>query len=323
MTDAPHLSDAFLDRVRRSYRRALDAGAHTTGRTWKLIDARRTDVHEALLADGNGELRHIFADPIQTDLYYGMDGLCRSFMKSSDGRPFLELALASTRAPLARYQADRLLSALHSISGTAVVEIGPGTGHCAFFAYRDGVTDYTTIDLPLGMVAHARFLAEALGPDSIWMDGDIEPPPTNKIKIFSAASLPDRQYDVVLNVDSITEMSIKTALKYAGWINGHARLFISMNHPWNLFTVTDLAKCGLTAKPVYRAPVPQRDGYFEEVFAIDRQVTNRKVDWLRLRSKALGRFFEKAIAWAWRRVKRPFEFLRTWRPWAAPGAQVY
>src|ERR1700683_3585944 len=199
----PYLSDAFLDRVRRSYRHALDAGARTTGRTWKLIDARRADVHNALLASDNRALRQIFADPIQTDLYYGMDGLCRSYMKSSDGRPFLELALASTRAPLARYQANRLLSALRSISGTAVVEIGPGTGHCAFFAYRDGVTDYTTIDLPLGMVAQARFLAEALGPDKIWMEGDAEPPPINKIRIFSAASLPDRQYDVVINVDSM------------------------------------------------------------------------------------------------------------------------
>jgi SAM-dependent methyltransferase len=302
MTDAPFLGDTFLDRVRRSYRQALDAGARTTGRTWKLIDARRTDVHQALLADGNGALRQIFADPIQTDLYYGMDGLCRSFMKSSDGRPFLELALESSRAPLARYQADRLLSALRSISGTAVLEIGPGTGHCAFFAYRDGVTDYTTIDLPLGMVAHARFLAEAFGSDRIWMEGDVEPPPINKVKIFSAASLPDRQYDVVINVDSITEMSIKTALEYAGWINGHARLFISMNHEWNLFTVTDLAKCALTAKPLYRAPVPRRDGYFEEVFQIDRKSTNRYTDLLRLRSKALVRFLQKAVLWTWRRL---------------------
>jgi SAM-dependent methyltransferase len=311
MIDAPYLSDAFLDRVRRSYRLALDAGARTTGRTWKLIDARRQDIHDALLTDGNEALRQIFADPIQTDLYYGMDGLCRSFMNSSDGRPFLQLALASYRATLARYQADKLLSALRSICGTAVVEIGPGTGHCAYYAYRDGMTDYTTIDLPLGMVAHIRFLAEALGPDNIWMDGDIEPPPINKIKIFSAARVPDRQTDVVINVDSITEMSIKTALEYVRWINGHARLFISMNHERNLFTVADLAKSRLTAKPLYRAPVPERDGYFEEVFAIDRQLTNRTVDLFRLRSKALVRFFQKAIAWAWRRLPLNRSLLRT------------
>jgi hypothetical protein len=303
MTDTPYLSDAFLDRVRRSYCLALDAGARTTGRTWKLLDAGRQDVHDALLESGNGALRQIFADPIQTDLYYGMDGLCRSMMDSSRGRPFLELALASPRATLARYQADRLLSALGSICGTAVVEIGPGTGHCSYHAFRDGVTDYTTIDLPLGMVAQARFLAEALGPDSIWIDGDIEPPPVNKIRIFSTARLPDRQYDVVLNVDSITEMSITAALDYAGWINSHARLFVSMNHEQNLFTVTDLAKAGLNARPIYRAPVPGRDGYYEEFFAIDRHLTNRKFDLLSLRSKALLRYFQKVIAWARRRAK--------------------
>lgn len=291
MTDTPYLSDAFLDRVRRSYCLALDAGARTTGRTWKLLDAGRQDVHDALLENGNGALRQIFADPIQTDLYYGMDGLCRSMMNSSGGKPFLELALASPRATYARYQADKLLSALGSIRGTAVVEIGPGTGHCSYHAFRDGVTDYTTIDLPLGMVAQARFLAEALGPDSIWIDGDIEPPPINKIRIFSTARLPDRRCDVVLNVDSITEMSITTALDYAGWINSHARLFVSMNHEKNLFTVTDLAKGGLAARPLYRAPVPGRDGYYEEVFAIDRQLTNRNVDLLWLRSKALLRYF--------------------------------
>ncbi len=300
----PYLSDAFLDRVRKSYGYALDAGARTTGRTWKLIDAQRADVHNALLAYGNDALRQIFVDPIQTDLYYGMDGLCRTLMKSSNGRPFLELAMASPRATLARYQADRLLSAMRSISGTAVVEVGPGTGHCAFFTYRNGVTDYTTIDLPLGMIAQARFLAEALSLDSIWMEGDVEPPPFNKIRIFSAASLPNRHYDVVLNVDSMTEMPIKTALEYAGWINGHARLFISMNHEWNLFTMTDLAKCGLTAKPLYREQVPERDGYFEEIFEIDRRLTNRKADLFRLRGKALVRFLQKAVTWAGRRTNR-------------------
>jgi hypothetical protein len=302
MVAPAYLSDTFLDRVRRSYRLALDAGARTTGRTWKLIDARRQDVHDALVANGNDALRHIFADPIRTDLYYGVDNLCRTFMISSDGRSFLEQAMASHRAALARYQADRLLSALRSIGGTAVVEIGPGVGHCALYAYRDGATDYTTIDLPLGTVAHARFLAETLGPDSIWMAGDVVPPPLNKIKIFSAANLPDRQYDVALNIDSITEMSIKTALEYAGWINGHARLFISMNHERNLFTMTDLAKCGLTAKPLYRAPVPERSGYFEEVFEVDRQLSNRNIDFLSLRSKAFVRFCQKAAAWAWRRL---------------------
>jgi len=311
MKDAPYLGDAFLARVRRSYRLALDAGARPKGRIWKLIDARRQDVHDALLANNNDALRRIFADPIATDLYYGMDGLCRSLMKSSDGRPFLELALASPRATLARYQADRLLSTLGSISGRAVVEIGPGTGHCALFAFRDGVTDYTTIDLPLGMVAQARFLAEALGPDAIWMEGDVEPPPINKIRIFSAASLPDRRYDVVINVDSMTEVSIKTALEYAEWINGHARLFISMNHEWNLFTVTDLAKCALSAKPLHRARVPERDGYFEEVFEIDRRLTNRKADLWRLRGKALVRFTQKASAWAGRRANRLYAYIRS------------
>lgn len=214
----PFLDDPFLNRVRRAYRLAIEAGVPASSRMWRDIDARRGDVDAALLADDNFALRAIFANPAKTDLYFGVDNLCRSITGASDRRPFLELAMTSHRAVLARYQAQQLRQALAAIQGMSVIEIGPGVGHCAFFSYLAGVTDYTTIDLPLGMVAQARFLAEALGPDKIWMDGDANPS-GKQLKLCSVAHLPDRHFDVVLNVDSMTEMSLRAALDYASWIN--------------------------------------------------------------------------------------------------------
>lgn len=268
-----YLSDAFLDRVRRVYSAALDAGARTQGRMWQAVDARRRDVHEALLADGNIPLRAIFADPVATDLYFGTANLCRSIMGSGDGRPFLSLALESVRAQRARYQLERLTAALAIIRGQSVVEIGPGVGYCAFYAYRAGLMDYTTIDLPLGVVAQVRFLAEALGPDKIWMDSDPADGARDQIKLFSVARLPSRQFDAVLNVDSMTEMSLKAALDYVSWINRHARLFLSINHELNAFTVADLARHAVAGTRLERALVLQESYqpyYFQESFLVDR-----------------------------------------------------
>lgn len=282
----PYLSDVFLGRVRRAYRCALDAGARPHGHIWRKIDTRRRDVHNALLADGNDALRAIFADPIATDLYYGTDILCRSLMGTSNGRPFLELALESQLAAFARNEVSKVSTALASINGYSVVEIGPGVGDCAFFGHQAGI-DYTTIDLPLGMVAQACFLGHAVGPNSIWMDGDPERPERNQIKLLSEARLPDRQFDVALNIDSMTEMSLAAALDYMTWIERHARLFISLNHEINAFKISEVAKRSLAGRRIKRVRAPERGlYYFEEAFSIDEKFSkkNRRLFWFRLKT---------------------------------------
>jgi hypothetical protein len=280
----PYLSDEFLDRVRRAYQFALDAGARTPGRVWRSIDRRRSDVHEALLAVGNAAVREVFADPIATDLYFGTDNLCRSILGPGDTQSFLARALESYRADRARYQFEQLSSALASIKGRSVVEIGPGVGHCAFFSFRAGVTDYATIDLPLGVVAQARFLAEALAPDRIWFDGE-QDVGNDQIKLFSVARLPERQFDVALNVDSLTEMSLQAALGYVAWISLHARLFLSMNHELNPFTVHEVTAHRLAGKRIFREPWADRPGYFQERFLIQRENPPRKgLSWLRTKT---------------------------------------
>src|ERR1700740_810518 len=145
-----HLSDDFLDRVRRAYRRAIAATPHTRGQ-WAAHDERRSDVHAALLADDNDALRTIFNDPTITDLYYGVDRLCRSHVRLNDPSDFIAEALhgSDPRAQCATYQIKRLQE-LNPATRT-VVEIGPGMGRTAYHGHLAGM-DYTTIDLPLGIV---------------------------------------------------------------------------------------------------------------------------------------------------------------------------
>jgi hypothetical protein len=254
-------------------------------------------VHSALVAESNSVLRDVFIDPTATDLYFGVDNLCRSVIGELGGRPFLELALTSARAARGQYQTLQLRNALRMTGGRSVVEIGPGMGHCAFYAFSSGITDYTTIDLPLGLVAQARFLSEALGPDKIWMDGEAEPT-REPIKLFSTARLPPRTFDVALNADSMTEMSLKAALDYMVWITKHARLFISINHEVNPFTVAAIANCRLGATRLERLPVLDRAGYFRETFRIDGSGTNKPARLLWLRATTL--FWNVAMPIRWR-----------------------
>lgn len=48
------------------------------GKLWQDINDRQAVVHSALMAEDDEPLRAIFADPIRTDLFYGVDNLCWS-----------------------------------------------------------------------------------------------------------------------------------------------------------------------------------------------------------------------------------------------------
>ena len=68
--------------------------------------------------------------------------------------------LASFRAIQAIYQAWRIFELTNGKSNPAILEIGPGLGRTAYYCYQAGLTDLTTIDLPLGVVAQAFFLSQ-------------------------------------------------------------------------------------------------------------------------------------------------------------------
>lgn len=260
-----HLSDAFLDRVRTFYAAAI-ASARDAGPIWQPINAKRADVHAALVADNNTKLRAIFENPSKTDLYLGMDPLCLS----SGATPitadqFLPTALGGQRAAMAQHQAEVLLGLIKRLRGRAVVEIGPGMGRLAYYAFKAGITDYTTIDLPLGAVGQACFIGAALGPDVVSFENEVD----RSAPIRLCSNKPSRKFSLALNVDSITEMPPAIAFDYVAWIAGHAPVFLSVNHEQNLFTVAELvSKLKLGDREHRRQAALWPMPYFEEVYAM-------------------------------------------------------
>ena len=176
--------------------------------------------------------------------------------------------VASYRAVQAIFQAWRIVELVDAQPGARVLEIGAGLGRTAYYATQFGVSDYTIVDIPLSNVAQATFLGRALGTDAIRLFGEdgsgvrILPPP--------AFLEGDDSYDLVVNVDSLTELAPDVARSYAEAIKARAALFLSMNHEYQAFTVRELFnQIGLTAAS--RAPYWMRRGYVEEVFLVRRR----------------------------------------------------
>jgi hypothetical protein len=259
-----YLSDQFLDRVRRSY--VPHAATCDAGRAWSSINNRRHDIHVALLADSNLQLREIFADPARTDLYYGVDNLCRSIGPVCQ-EDFTTAALTNFRAQVAEYLAQQLLAVSTSLDAP-VIEIGPGMGRVAYLAYSKGLKDYTTIDLPLGVVAQACFLARVLRPEQIWFQGESNEASTGRIKLLYADRFPQRRYSLALNVDSLPEMPAAVAFNYARWLSTHTDVFLSTNQEHlNVFTVSELIAFACSTKPCARKECPIWPRYVEETYS--------------------------------------------------------
>jgi hypothetical protein len=163
-----YLSDEFLDRVKRCYRLAI-AAPRRARRGWKKINARRSEVHAALLSDGNAELRAIFANPTTTDLFYGTDDLCVSIKGPIDPTDLTKALLNNAKGQQNAYQAQRVLDICGTGSAASVLEIGPGIGRVAYLVHQAGIACYATVDLPLGIVAQACFLGRALSPETLWL----------------------------------------------------------------------------------------------------------------------------------------------------------
>jgi len=170
------------------------------------------------------------------------------------------------RAPQALYQAYRVKQFLGLVTQSGhgrVAEIGGGMGRTIYYMRQFGIVDITAIDIPLGMVRQACFLAGALGEDKLWLWGEPPVPEyAQLIKIVPPHSESQTQgnFDVVINVDSLTEMGASEAATYFNWMLSATKFFISINHEANDFCVQEF-NCDF-----FRYPYPLRDGYVEEFF---------------------------------------------------------
>jgi hypothetical protein len=84
------------------------------------------------------------------------------------------------------------------------------------------------------------------------------------IKIISPKTFIESRicYDIVLNVDSLTEMDATVASEYIEQIKKRSAMFLSINHESNSFTVRDMIG---HMNGYSRYPYWMRKGYVEEL----------------------------------------------------------
>jgi hypothetical protein len=172
--------------------------------------------------------------------------------------------IAGYRAINALYQAYRIKTLVARIRNPRILEIGGGTGRTAYYAYKLGFKNYSIVDLPFTAISQGYFLGRTLGPDSIAADGD--PETADMVKLYAPQTFFARRerYDLIVNVDSLTEMGLDAASAYGKAIRSRAARFLSINHESNEFTVRQLP--GFT--PETRYPYWMRRGYVEELYLL-------------------------------------------------------
>jgi hypothetical protein len=185
------------------------------------------------------------------------------------------------RTPMAIYQSWKVALVASLVKGRKVLEIGPGNGRSLFYSYSAWLIDYTTIDLPMGIVGQACFLAATLGPEKIWMIGDDPATQEGRVRLLPPYALYEspEDFDVVLNVDSLTEMDPQQSVTYLRYASDHALALISINHEFNAHTFQNLVDmAGISQRPL-RGVSAVRPGYIEDVFlwrdsALERELAS-------------------------------------------------
>jgi hypothetical protein len=180
--------------------------------------------------------------------------------------------IVSYHVPHAIYHAWRIRELVKNKNNPRVLEIGGGLGRAAYFAWQLGIKDYTIIDLPLTGVSQAYFLMRTLGEDNVILQGEESPKYSNKVKLHQPSVFLDglERYDIIINANSMTEMSREAAQSYWNRIRNATTRFLSINHEANPFTIRQLATADAEhVKASQRYPYGLRKSYAEEIFEFE------------------------------------------------------
>lgn len=164
------------------------------------------------------------------------------------------------------YTAWRAKQLLEDRPRPAILEIGAGLGWSAYYANRMGLRDYTIVDVPITNLSQGWFLGCALGADAIALEG--EPGGPDLVRIGTRGMLrevPAREFDLAINVDSLTEISQEIAGEYAAVLERRCATVLSINHEVNAFTAHELFRAVKQGVRMQRHPYWLRNGYVEEI----------------------------------------------------------
>lgn len=175
--------------------------------------------------------------------------------------------ICSYRAVQALYQAWRIRELVSGIPHARVLEIGAGLGRTAFYARLLGIKHYTLVDIPLSMIAQGYFLGRCLGPAELTLFGEQAAAMGTGIHFLSPKHFLDThdRYDLIVNVDSLTEMAPEVSRAYLERIAICSPLLLSINHETNRETVHGMLKPLHNVLNAQRSLYWLRRGYVEEV----------------------------------------------------------
>lgn len=163
--------------------------------------------------------------------------------------------------------------------GSRICEIGAGSGRAAYWGQRLGLGSHTIIDLPLVNVVQGYYLLRSLPSARIALYGEPvsegEVPDITIWPNHAIDDLPEGEFDVVLNQDSMPEMDRQTVDEYLDWIGRVCRgVFVSINQESRAAYGANLQHvCVAEAvaaggfELVDRYPYWLRRGYVVELFA--------------------------------------------------------
>lgn len=175
--------------------------------------------------------------------------------------------IISYRVPQSLYQAYRLKQLLRTIENPRVLEIGAGLGRTAYYARALGIQDYTIVDLPFSALSSGYFLGCTLGEDQILYSGEQVSDSRERIKILTPAEFfaSNKEYDLIINADGLTEMDPMIAKAYWDKIEKSTPLLLSINHEANIYRIKSLIDESLRILESERNLYWLRKGYVEEI----------------------------------------------------------
>ena len=125
-----------------------------------------------------------------------------------------------------------------------IADLGGGVGHLTYWLNKLGFSDITYVDVPTVTISAMYFLE------------------TNNIKSTKFLSIDefDGDFDLVINVDGLTQYSKTAAEEYVTKIEANAKHFLSINREFDEFRVSDICKM----RRISRNQFWLRKGYIEE-----------------------------------------------------------
>ena len=178
----------------------------------------------------------------------------------------------------AMYMAYRIHDILERDDGKIVAEIGGGSGTLAYYLAKAGMNEVWVYDLPLVSLVQGYYAMKGLGPDAVRLHGEPErPAEIHLMPYWQAELVPDKDFSLFINQDSLPEIEISAASRYIDLIKTKCKgYFLSVNQEGQApnsgdasqSIVHELVRRSDGYRRIYRFPDWMRVGYVEELYKV-------------------------------------------------------